>query len=61
VSDFLSMGGYAAFVWPSYGVAFAVMGGLLLWAWRSAVRGEAEVARLRSAGLDPRRSSGDGA
>jgi heme exporter protein D len=27
---FLAMGGYAAFVWPAYGVAFAVLGGLAL-------------------------------
>jgi heme exporter protein D len=49
------MGGYAVFVWPSYAVAFGVMGGLLIWAWLSARQGEAEVERLRAAGLDPRR------
>jgi heme exporter protein CcmD len=28
------MGGYAVFVWPAYGVAFTVLGGLVLWSWR---------------------------
>jgi heme exporter protein D len=34
VSAFLAMGGYAAFVWPAYGVALAVLGGLALFSWR---------------------------
>ncbi|MGA7862528.1 MAG: heme exporter protein CcmD [Stellaceae bacterium] len=34
ISAFLAMGGYAAFVWPAYGVAFAVLGGLALLSWR---------------------------
>ena len=29
VSDFLAMGGYAAFVWPAYGVTAVVLGGLV--------------------------------
>jgi len=58
LSDFFAMGGYAAFVWPSYGVAFGVMVGLLAWAWTTARHGEAEVERLRSAGADPRRRGG---
>jgi heme exporter protein D len=28
------MGGYAAFVWPAYGVAAVVLGGLALASWR---------------------------
>jgi heme exporter protein D len=31
---YLAMGGYAAFVWPAYGVAFAVLGGLAWYSWR---------------------------
>jgi heme exporter protein D len=31
VGRYLEMGGYAAFVWPAYGVALVVLGGL---AWR---------------------------
>ena len=34
VGGFLAMGGYAGFVWPAYGVAFAVLGGLALFSWR---------------------------
>ncbi len=61
MSEFFAMGGYAAFVWPSYGIAFGVMAGLLFWAWISARQGEAEVERLRAAGVDPRRrQAGDG-
>ncbi|HLF59270.1 MAG TPA: heme exporter protein CcmD [Alphaproteobacteria bacterium] len=29
VSQYLAMGGYAGFVWPAYGIAAAVMIGLL--------------------------------
>jgi heme exporter protein D len=28
------MGGYAGFVWPAYGVALAVLGGMTLQSWR---------------------------
>ena len=31
---YVAMGGYAAFVWPAYGVAAAVLGGLALYSWR---------------------------
>ena len=31
---YLAMGGYAAFVWPAYGVALAVLGGLTWQSWR---------------------------
>ena len=34
ISAFLAMGGYAAFVWPAYGVAVAILGGLALFSWR---------------------------
>ncbi len=29
VMEFLRMGGYAAFVWPAYGLTVLVMGGML--------------------------------
>jgi heme exporter protein D len=29
LDHFLAMGGYARFVWPAYGVALIVLGGLL--------------------------------
>jgi heme exporter protein D len=31
---YLAMGGYAAFVWPAYGTALAVLGGLAFQSWR---------------------------
>ena len=34
IGAFLAMGGYAGFVWPAYGVAFAVLGGLGFISWR---------------------------
>jgi heme exporter protein D len=34
ITGFLAMGGFAAFVWPAYGLAFAVLGGLALHSWR---------------------------
>ncbi len=34
VGAYLAMGGYAPFVWPAYGVALAVLGGLALVSWR---------------------------
>ena len=34
LGGFLAMGGYAAFVWPAYGVALAVLGGLAAHSWR---------------------------
>ena len=39
ILEFLGMGGYAAYVWPAFGAAALVLGGLL---WNS-------VARLRTA------------
>ena len=49
------MGGYAAYVWPSYAIAAAILLGLLISSWRAARSGEAEVERLRALGADPRR------
>jgi heme exporter protein D len=34
VGAFFAMGGYAIFVWPAYGVALGVLGGLSLQSWR---------------------------
>ena len=37
--NFLAMGGYAAYVWPAYGLTALV----LLWNWWAAIRSEAEA------------------
>jgi heme exporter protein D len=34
VARYLAMGGYAAFVWPAYSVALAVLSGLAWHSWR---------------------------
>jgi heme exporter protein D len=34
MSRYLAMGGYAAFVWPAYAVALAVLGGITIQSWR---------------------------
>jgi heme exporter protein D len=34
IGAFLAMGGYAGFVWPAYGLALAVLGGLVVQSWR---------------------------
>jgi heme exporter protein D len=34
LATYVSMGGYAGFVWPAYGIAAAVLGGLALQSWR---------------------------
>ncbi|MDF1792560.1 MAG: heme exporter protein CcmD [Thalassobaculaceae bacterium] len=58
--DYFSMGGYAAYVWPSYGFAAIVLVGLLVSSWIAARRREAEVEQLRARGADiRRRASGE--
>ena len=47
MSEYLEMGGYAAFVWPAYGLSALVMVGLVVTAWRSLKVRERELARLR--------------
>jgi heme exporter protein D len=49
VTDFLSMGGYAAYVWPAVGFAACVLLGLLGQSWWIVRRREAEFDRLRAA------------
>lgn len=47
MTDFLAMGGYAAYVWPAYGFAALVLIALLAQSWRSAKRRDAELEQLR--------------
>jgi heme exporter protein D len=46
VAAWAAMGGYAAFVWPAYGIAAAVLGGLALYTWRRHRISAAALARL---------------
>jgi heme exporter protein CcmD len=45
---FLDMGGYAAFVWPAYGVTLAVVILNIVWARRALARGRSEARRRLS-------------
>ena len=43
--EFLQMGGYAKYVWPSYAITFAVVLLNIVWARRSFARSRAEALR----------------
>jgi heme exporter protein D len=45
VSEFLNMGGYAAYVWPSYGLTLAVVVLNIVWARRLLARSREEARR----------------
>ena len=44
---FLAMGGYAQFVWPAYGLALVVLGGLTIQSWRRYRRSTLALERLQ--------------
>lgn len=48
MSDYWAMGGYAAYVWPAYGLSALVMAALCVAAWRGLKQREAELARLQA-------------
>ena len=55
VGEFLAMGGYAFYVWSSFGVAALLLGGVALWSALEARRAERTTfARA----LRPRRETG---
>jgi heme exporter protein D len=45
MSEFLNMGGYAAYVWPSYGLTLAVIVLNIVWARRLLARSREEARR----------------
>ncbi len=47
-STYLAMGGYGAFIWPSFGISALVLIGLLVESRRFLKSTEAELASLRS-------------
>lgn len=49
MSEFLAMGGYAAFVWPAYGVTFVGLGAAIAFAWNAYARAKARLAALERA------------
>ena len=56
--SFFEMGGYAAYVWPAFGVGAVVLIALLLFSLRGLTSREAELRRLEAAG-GGRRGRGD--
>ena len=57
IGEFLAMGGYAAFVWPAFGVTVLVMVGLLLTSLRS-LRRERRALELMERARPRRRGRG---
>jgi heme exporter protein D len=54
VNEFLNMGGYAAYVWPSYGLTLAVIILNIVWARRLLARSREEARRrLAMRGEEP--------
>jgi heme exporter protein D len=49
MQTFLQMGGYAAYVWPAYGIAAAVLAGLAIASYRGMRRAERQAERERPA------------
>ena len=47
LAQWLAMGGYADFVWPAYGIAAAILGGLALFSWRRHRASSDLLARLQ--------------
>ncbi len=48
LAEFFHMGGYAFYVWLSFGSAFALVGGIVFWSWREWVSTRQRVfARAR--------------
>jgi|SaaInl4_150m_RNA_FD_contig_31_1795654_length_542_multi_2_in_0_out_0_2 heme exporter protein D len=47
LNEFLAMGGYAAFVWPAYGLTAVVMIGIVVSSWRGLVRERQILEKLQ--------------
>jgi heme exporter protein D len=60
LTHYLAMGGYAAYVWPAYGFAALVMGGLAIASRRALARRTAELAALEGGTRAKRRAARGG-
>lgn len=60
LSDYLAMGGYAAFVWPAYGAAAAVLIAFAIDSWRRVKHAEAALRRLEAAQPKASAKTGNG-
>ncbi|MEP4378405.1 MAG: heme exporter protein CcmD [Alphaproteobacteria bacterium] len=56
---FLSMGGHAAFVWPSLGIATVILAGMAIVSVRRLRRSEAALAAAEAASPNRRRRAGN--
>ncbi len=54
MSEFFAMGGYAAYVWPAYGVSIIALIVLAARSWRQMRRAERLVALSEKAETPPR-------
>ena len=61
LTSYLDMGGYAVYVWSSFGITAVVMIGLLVVSLRQARAREAELAALRAQPDGRRRRGAEGA
>jgi heme exporter protein D len=48
LNDYLTMGGYAAYVWPAYGVAALVLIAFAVDSWLRVKRAQAALRRLEA-------------
>jgi heme exporter protein D len=60
ISQFLTMGGHAGYIWPAYGVAVVVLGVLAIASLRGLRARERELAVLEAARPRSRRRRPDG-
>ncbi len=59
IASFLKMGGYAAFVWPAFGIVLAVLAGFVVSSLRTLRAREATLRALQAAAPEnPRRRRG---
>jgi heme exporter protein D len=50
LSTYLEMGGYAAFVWPAYGISIATLAAMIVATLRAYARAKAKVAIVSGTG-----------
>ena len=48
IESFFSMGGYAAYIWPAYGIAVVVIAGLIVLSVRQLRANEREAAAMEA-------------
>lgn len=61
MNEFLAMGGYAAFIWPTYGIAAVLLLGLLALSMRNMRQREALADALRRDRHHEQRTAPEGA